>query len=71
LISAPFLVNGFKKIQNIFGNEELSFVDSSVSSADNDNFKKAFDMREFKVELKPIIIYQKKEENDKNPDQSG
>jgi len=42
-----------------------------VSSADNDNFKKAFDMREFKVELKPIIIYQKKEENDKNPDQSG
>jgi hypothetical protein len=36
-------------------------VDSNVSSTDNDNFKKAFDMREFKVDLKPIIIYQKKE----------
>ena len=61
LISSPFLVNGFKKIQGIFGNEEFSFVDSAVSSADNDNFKKAFDMKEFKVDLKPAIIYQKKE----------
>ena len=61
LISAPFLINGFKKIQAIFGNEEFSFVDSAVSSADNDNFKKAFDLKEFKVDLKSAIIYQKKE----------
>lgn len=61
LISAPFLVNGFKKIQNIFGNDELSLVDSSVSEQDNEHFKKAFDMREFKISLKPEIIYVKKE----------
>jgi len=63
LISAPFLVNGFKKIQEILGNEEFSFVDSAVSSADNENFKKAFDLKEFKVDLKSAIIYQKKEDD--------
>lgn len=61
LLSAPFLVNGFKKIQKIFNNEALSKIDSSKNSL-NDDFKKAFDMNEFTVNLNPEIIYQKIEE---------
>jgi hypothetical protein len=53
------LVNGFKKIQAIFGNEEFSAIDSTVNNADN-NFKIVFDMEEFPVNLNPEIIYQKK-----------
>lgn len=59
LFSAPLLVNGFKKIQAIFGNEEFSAIDSTVNNADN-NFKIVFDMEEFPVNLNPEIIYQKK-----------
>ena len=61
LFSAPILINGFKKIQNIFGNEELSAIDSSVNNPDN-TFKVVFDMEDFPVNLNPIIIYKKKEE---------
>jgi len=32
LFSAPLLVNGFKKIQAIFGNEELNQIDSSKNT---------------------------------------
>ena len=60
LFSAPILVNGFKKIQAIFGNEEFSTIDSTVNNVDN-NFKIVFDMEEFPVNLNPQIIYQKKE----------
>jgi len=58
LFSAPILVNGFKKIQSIFGNEEFSMIDSTVNNADN-NFKIVFDMEDFPVNLNPMIIYQK------------
>lgn len=61
LLSAPILVNGFKKIQDIFGNEELSKIDSSKNS-DEHQFKLAFDQEDFAVNLNPAIIYKKKEE---------
>jgi len=61
LFSAPILVNGFKKIQEIFGNEEFSTIDSTVNNADT-TFKEVFDMEDFPVNLNPIIIYKKKEE---------
>lgn len=61
LFSAPILINGFKKIQAIFGNEEFSTIDSTVNNADN-TFKIVFDMEEFPVNLNPQIIYQRKEE---------
>lgn len=56
LFSAPILINGFKKIQEIFGNEELSTIDSTVNNADT-TFKEVFDMEEFPVNLNPVIIY--------------
>jgi methionyl-tRNA synthetase len=62
LFSAPILVNGFKKIQAIFGNEEFNLIDSTVNTSDN-NFKIVFDMEDFTVNLNPQIIYQKKEED--------
>ncbi|MEI7918684.1 MAG: hypothetical protein WCH65_00260 [bacterium] len=61
LFSAPILVNGFKKIQEIFGNEELSTIDSAVNNADT-TFKEVFDSEDFPVNLNPVIIYKKKEE---------
>ncbi|MEI8009310.1 MAG: hypothetical protein WCI00_08340 [bacterium] len=60
LFSAPILVNGFKKIQTILGNEEFSSIDSTVNNADT-TFKVVFDMEDFPVELHPEIIYRKKE----------
>ena len=61
LFSAPVLVNGFKKIQEIFGNEEFSAIDSTVNNADS-TFKVVFDLEEFPVNLNPEIIYQKKDQ---------
>jgi len=61
LFSAPILINGFKKIQTIFGNEEFSSIDSTVNNSDT-TFKVVFDMEDFPVNLNPQIIYQKKEE---------
>lgn len=61
LFSAPILLNGFKKIQDIFGNEELSSIDSAKNNEEH-QFKMIFDLEEFPVNLNPVIIYQKKEE---------
>jgi len=60
LFSAPILVNGFKKIQAIFGNEEFSTIDTTVNNANN-TFKEVFDLEEFPVNLNPQIMYKKKE----------
>jgi hypothetical protein len=60
LLSAPILVNWFKKIQNIFGNEELNKIDSAINTM-NDDFKNVFDMESFPVNLNPEIIYAKVE----------
>jgi len=62
LLSAPILVNGFAKIQNILGNETLSAIDSSKDYAVwSTAFAETFAMKEFTVNLKPEIIYQRKE----------
>ncbi len=61
LFSAPILVNGFKKIQDIFGNEEFSTIDSTINHTNN-TFKEVFDLEDFPVNLNPAIIYKKKEE---------
>lgn len=61
LLTAPVLVNGFAKIQNIFGNDILSAVDSSKDyKIGSSAFAEAFEMKEFTVDLKPEIIYQRK-----------
>lgn len=59
LLSAPVLVDGFKKIQEIFWNEELNKIDSSKNISELELFKKVFDMKEFKVNLNPQIIYKR------------
>ena len=59
LLSAPFMINGFAKIQSIFGNELLSKLNSSKNML-NDDFVKAYQEKTFSVNLKPEIIYQKK-----------
>lgn len=61
LLSAPILINGFKKIQDIFGNEELNNINSTANN-DEHQFKMIFDLEDFPVNLNPVIIYQKKEE---------
>ncbi|HCB51367.1 TPA: hypothetical protein DEP21_02205 [Patescibacteria group bacterium] len=63
LLTAPVLINGFAKIQRMFGNEVLSKIDSSKNMM-NDDFQKAFAMKEFTVDLKPEIIYQRKEKTE-------
>jgi methionyl-tRNA synthetase len=60
LLSAPILVNGFKKLQHILGNEELNKIDSTTNTM-NDDFKTVFDMESFSVNLNPEIIYAKLE----------
>ncbi len=60
LFSAPVLINGFKKIQAIFGNEALNTIDSTVNT-EHSTFKEVFDLEDFPVNLNPQIIYQKKE----------
>ncbi|MFZ2150675.1 MAG: methionine--tRNA ligase [Candidatus Absconditicoccaceae bacterium] len=61
LLSSPILVNGFKKIQEIFGNEELNKIDTSKNIEDQHLFKEVFDLEIFSVNLNPSIIYIKKE----------
>lgn len=60
LLTAPVLVNGFAKIQEIFGNEDFSKIDSGKNTM-NDDFKNIFDTENFVVNLNPQIIYQRKE----------
>ena len=57
LFSSPILINGFKKIQAIFGNEELSAIDSGKNMENDHQFKMIFDLEEFPVNLNPVIIY--------------
>lgn len=66
LLSAPFLVNWFKKIQKILWNESVNKIDidskkniSESGLSDGSDFKNTFDMNTFDVDLKPEIIYVK------------
>lgn len=61
LLSAPFLTNSFKKIQEILGNDLLSQIDSSSNLSDPELFVKVFNLTEFEVSLLPDVVYQKKE----------
>lgn len=59
LLSAPFLLEGFAKVQSILGNETISAVSTTVSG---DTWKTAWFLEEFAVTLKPDILYAKLEE---------
>ena len=61
LLSAPFLTNSFKKVQEILGNPLLSQIDSSANLADPELFAKVFNLTEFDVQLQADVVYQKKE----------
>jgi methionyl-tRNA synthetase len=61
LLSAPFLTNSFKKVQEILGNDLLSQIDSSTNLSDPELFQRVFNMTEFEVNLNPDVVYQKKE----------
>ncbi len=61
LLSAPFLTNSFKKVQEILGNKLLSQINSSNNLSDPELFEKVFNLTEFEVNLVPDVVYQKKE----------
>ena len=61
LLSAPFLTNSFKKIQEILGNNVLSQIDSSNNLSDPTLFEEIFNRKGFEVNLNPDVVYQKKE----------
>jgi methionyl-tRNA synthetase len=61
LLSSPILINGFKKIQEIFWNQDLDKIDTAKNIEDKQLFKEIFDLDSFDVNLNPVIIYQKKE----------
>jgi hypothetical protein len=53
------LVEGFAKMQRIFGNPAIDLLDSSLCS--EWQFKKVLAMEEFSVDLQPEILYQRVE----------
>lgn len=61
LLSAPFLTNSFKKVQEILWNKYLSSLDSSTNLSDTTLFETLYNMEEFDVNLMPDVVYQKKE----------
>jgi len=58
LLSAPFLVHWFKKIQSILNNDDLNLIKSENSLFEN-SFKEIFDYKVMAVKLKSTIIYDK------------
>jgi methionyl-tRNA synthetase len=60
ILSAPILTQGFEKIKNILWIEELKSIDTSKNQ-DVEIIKKAFDLKEFRVNLTPEILYQRLE----------
>ena len=61
LLSAPFLINSFTKVQEILGNPLLSSLESSKNLPDPALFEQVFNLDEFEVKLLPDVVYQKKE----------
>ncbi|AKH32507.1 Methionine--tRNA ligase [candidate division SR1 bacterium Aalborg_AAW-1] len=61
LLSAPFLTNSFKKVQEILGNDLLSQIDSSNNLSDPTLFETLYNMEEFEINLSPDVVYQKKD----------
>ncbi len=60
LLSAPFLTNSFRKVQEILGNPLLSQIDSSTNFSDPSLFQKICNLTTFDVQLNPDVVYQKK-----------
>lgn len=60
LLSAPFLTNSFRKVQEILGNDLISQIDSSINLSDPALFTKIFNLTTFDVNLNPDVVYQKK-----------
>lgn len=56
MLSAPILTEGFEKIKNIFGTEILNWLKTD-ETINFELWQKAFDAKEFTVDLKPEIIY--------------
>lgn len=61
ILSAPILTDGFKKLKNILGTEILNWLKTD-ETVDTELRQKAFDIKEFKVNLNPEIIYPRVEE---------
>jgi hypothetical protein len=72
LLSAPLLVNGFAKLQKILGNDQISQINSWLPKTPEEgvsnsggcspsHFEEIFDMKEFEVNLEPLIMYERKE----------
>jgi hypothetical protein len=61
ILSSPILTQWFEKLKNILWIEELREIDTS-KNWDVENIKRAFDKKEFKVNLCPEILYQRVEE---------
>jgi len=62
ILSAPVLVDGFEKLKNILWIEELKNISTDKNWL-KEEIKKAFDLKEFKVNLAPEILYARIEEN--------
>jgi hypothetical protein len=61
ILSSPILTQWFEKLKNILWIEELRQIDTS-KNWDVETIKRAFDKKEFKVNLCPEILYQRVEE---------
>ena len=58
ILSAPILTQGFDKMKNILGYEEMQQIDTS-RDLDPELVGKALKTREFSVKLEPEILYQR------------
>jgi hypothetical protein len=61
ILSSPILTQWFEKLKNILWIEEIREIDTS-KNWDVETIKRAFDKKEFKVNLCPEILYQRVEE---------
>lgn len=61
LISAPFLINSFKTVQTILGNEQLMKLDPSKNLSDPTAFFELYNADTLTVALQPDVVYKKKD----------
>lgn len=64
ILSAPFLLEWFEKLQNILWNQQISSINSEKDwGLEEWKLKDIFDMKEFDVKLEPGLLYNRIEEN--------
>ncbi len=61
ILSSAVLVDGFAKIQEIYGNVDLQVIDTTTAS-DSKKLHTLFVAKQFEVNLDPQIIYPRVEE---------